>query len=79
MIHLECLKLYECVCLLCLCSAEAAVGRHAAGTRQGSAGVRSAALRSRIPLSETRSPRAEGDQIQSVRRHQHGADLALQE
>ena len=66
------------MCLLYL-SAEAALGRHAAGTRQRSAGVWSAVLWSRVALSETRCLRAQRDQIQSVRRHQHWADLALQE
>lgn len=61
------------------CSAEAALGVHAAGARPGPAGVRAPPLRTRLSLSETRRAGAEGDQVQSLRRHQRRPDLAVQE
>lgn len=60
-------------------STAAALGGNSAGTRQRSAGVWSAPLRTWVPLPETGSPGTEGDQVQGLRCHHHGGDLALQE
>lgn len=60
-------------------SAEEALGVHTAGTCQGSAGVRAAAVWSWLSLPETWRPGAERNQVQSVRCHQHRPDLASQE
>lgn len=48
---------------MCPRSVAAALDRDAAGTCQRADGVRSAVLRSRVTLSETRSSGAEGNQI----------------